>query len=210
MITLENIKDISIIIASLTAACVGIKGLGTWRRQLKGNTEYNLAKNIMTAVYELREAISFVRHPLMEIPAEPNASAEKLKEMDDIQKRWLSTYQTYQKRWEPVRTIRAKLDANLLEAEVIWGKEFILKVQPLTQLVNKLFFSIQQFMEVENPNISNDQKLNDRDIIKELRKRIFYNGDDKDENDEYWTSFKTAINEIEKTLKPHIVEYHRK
>jgi hypothetical protein len=58
-------KDIILIFAAIIAIYVGIYGLGTWRRQLKVNTEYQLAKNILVAVYELREAISNVRCPLM-------------------------------------------------------------------------------------------------------------------------------------------------
>lgn len=51
-------KDIILAFAAIVASYVGIKGLGTWRRQLKGNAEYELAKNILTAIYELREAIA--------------------------------------------------------------------------------------------------------------------------------------------------------
>jgi len=51
-------KDLVLMAAAIVASYVGIKGLGSWRRQLRGNAEYQLAKNILAAIYELREAVS--------------------------------------------------------------------------------------------------------------------------------------------------------
>jgi hypothetical protein len=74
---LPIIKDAVLTGAAIVAGYVGLRGLGTWRRQLKGNTEYELAKSLLKAVYELREAIVSARFPFMIYLREPDMSDEK-------------------------------------------------------------------------------------------------------------------------------------
>ena len=58
------VKDI-ITIASLTAAAI-IAGMGlyTWKNQLIGTAEYELAKRILKATYRLRDTLENVRNPI--------------------------------------------------------------------------------------------------------------------------------------------------
>ena len=85
---LPIIKDAVLTGAAIIAGYVGLKGLGTWRRQLKGNTEYELAKSLLKAVYELREAIVSARFPGMIYLREPDMPEEKLKELSEQEKKW--------------------------------------------------------------------------------------------------------------------------
>ncbi len=92
------LKDIALIAAAIIAIYVGIKGLGTWRRQLRGNTEYTLAKNVLTAIYELREAISSVRFwisfhsPGLDLPEDQGKS------MSEKERKWHGLVQLYEKK----------------------------------------------------------------------------------------------------------------
>jgi hypothetical protein len=58
-------KDIFTVLASITAGIVAIIGLQTWKKQLKGKTEYELAQRLLMAVYKIRDAIYYVRNPFM-------------------------------------------------------------------------------------------------------------------------------------------------
>lgn len=127
--TVAIVKDVVLAIAAIVAASVGLRGLGTWRRQLRGNTGYQLAKNILSSVYELREAIAGVRSPLMQYSREPELSQDKLRELSHREKEWHAWAQAYQRRWDPVPAAKAKLDSNLLEAEVVWGPKIRTKVE---------------------------------------------------------------------------------
>lgn len=51
------LKDVAIGAASLTAAIVAIRGLKTWKLQLVGHEEYELAKRVITSAYKLRDSI---------------------------------------------------------------------------------------------------------------------------------------------------------
>ncbi len=63
---LPLIKDIVLICTVIVAAYVGLKGLSTWRSQVHGQTEYDLAKRILRATYKAREAIHGVRNPFLQ------------------------------------------------------------------------------------------------------------------------------------------------
>lgn len=146
------VKDVVLTLAAIVAGYVGIRGLGTWRRQLRGNTEYQLAKTMLTSVYELREAISGVRNPFMQYSKEPDLPQDKLKELSQREREWHALAQAYQRRWEPVPKAMAKLDANLLEAEVVWGPEIRTKANPLNRLTGELLLALQDHLEARNPD----------------------------------------------------------
>lgn len=95
-------KDITLAIAAIVGSYVGVNGLKTWERQLKGNAEYDLARRLLKRTYQWRDAVQQVRNPLGIGGAE--ASIE------------------YQKRWDEVRNAKNELHIDLIEAEVIWGK----------------------------------------------------------------------------------------
>jgi hypothetical protein len=58
-------KDVMTGIATIAAAVVATMGLHTWKRQLFGNSNYELSRRLLRSAYRLREAIQFVRNPLM-------------------------------------------------------------------------------------------------------------------------------------------------
>ncbi len=200
---LPIVKDFVLSGAGVVAAYVGLKGLGTWRQQFKGNKEYELAKRLLTSVYELREAVNSVRHPFMHYSEEPDMPEDKLKELSDREKQWHALAQAYQKRWEPVPKAKSGLDANLLEAEVVWGKKIVKLAEPLNEYVGKLLWAIQDHIEAMNPN--NMERASPEEI-KERRRIMYGRGSG---GDEYKEEFEAAISALENELRPHIEQFHR-
>jgi len=91
------IKDIVIIGTAIITGYVGLKGLGTWRRQLKVNTEYKLAKQLLISVYEIREIITSIRNPFILYSKELDMPKEKLQKLSQKEKNWQSKAQAFQK-----------------------------------------------------------------------------------------------------------------
>ena len=58
------IKDIVTGLAAVVAAVIAIMGLRTWKKQLKGKTEYELSQRFLRATYKVRDAFSWVRNPI--------------------------------------------------------------------------------------------------------------------------------------------------
>lgn len=196
-------KDVILAAAAIVASYVGFRGLGTWQRQLRGNTEYQLAKTLLVSVYELREAIAGVRNPFMQYSREPDLPEEKLKDLSQREREWHALAQAYQRRWEPVPAAKAKLDANLLEAEVIWGSAIRTKIQPINRLVGELLFALQDHLEARNPNIPYESP--ERELIKKRREILYGVGAD----DAFKKQLDEAIGSVESEMRPHIVKHHR-
>jgi len=199
---LTLIKDIILIGAAITGSIVAIKGLGTWQRQLKGQSEYDLSRRILVTLFKYRDGINGVRHPAMwahEMPSPPEDEA------DNMSREQISFYGSskgYQNRWDKVQLEKTSLYADLLEAEAIWGIELKDLFKEVFSLEHELFTSVRHHIELRNPNTPEASK---EAIIKIDKKRrdIMYDtlGD---EPDEFKKEFISAIEKIEKYLKPKL------
>jgi len=194
------IKDIILSIAAITTASVAVYGLSTWKRQHVGHVEYDLARRLLKTSYAIRNAINQVRHPMMwayEMVEPP----EDGKTYSHQEKKHYGTANAYQKRWEKVQNAKDELNTDLLEAEAILGNEIYKIFKPCKDLESELFSSIQDYLQLINPNESDEMK----EVISKSRKKqinILY--DDLTDNNEYRKNYTTAIEEIEKYLKPKL------
>jgi len=84
MLGITCIKDIALTMAALSSIYVGFAGINAWKRQLRGNNEYLLAKSASIALYELRETIILVRSPFYH-PDVKTPSRDELRKFDDQQ-----------------------------------------------------------------------------------------------------------------------------
>ncbi len=201
--TIAIAKDVILSVAAIVASYVGLRGLGTWRRQLRGNTEYQLAKTLLVSAYELREAVAGVRNPFMQYSKEPDLPHDKLKDLSQREREWHALAQAYQRRWEPVSAAKAKLDANLLEAEVIWGSSIRAKIQPINRLIVELLFAVQGHIEARNPNVQYESP--GPEPLKKRRDTLYGGGD----TDAFKKQLDEAIGNVENEMRPHIIKQHR-
>lgn len=196
------LKDLVLSGAAITGAVVAVKGLGTWQRQLKGQSEYELSRRILVSVFKYRDAINGVRHPAMrayEMPLPPEDEAAK---MSPEQIRLYGTSKAYQARWDKVQAERTSLYADLLEAEAIWGAELKQLFKKVFDLEHELFTRIRHYIELINPDTSEAKKEAITKINNKARD-IMYD-DLGEEPDEYKKDLISAIEQIEKYLKPKL------
>ena len=186
------IKDSLTGIAAAVAVGVAIAGLKTWKRQLHGNTEYDLARRLLRATYKLREAINFVRAAF--IPAgETDKALEDagLKDAPVAEREKRAQELVYQARWKPVIQARIEFDAELLEAEALWGPE----MQPLglavKQCMGELVAALQRYLSHRMPD--------DLERYQAIHDIVFGS-----EDDEYTKRLQVAIAAIENSLRPHL------
>ena len=108
--------------AAATGAIVAILGLRTWKAQLRGHTEYDLARRLLRSVFKVRDEIAGVRNPFMsagEIQAAFDAAGVKPQPELGFDKR--SNQLVYEKRWSDLADALSTMQVELLEAQVIWG-----------------------------------------------------------------------------------------
>ena len=200
------LKDVILAGAGITGAVVALKGLDTWKRQLKGQSEYELSRRILVTLFKYRDAINGVRHPAMWPHEMPTPLEDEAKTMSPDQIRFYGTSKAYQARWDKVQKERTALYADLLEAEAIWGNELKNLFKKVFDLEQELFTCIRHYIELINPDADEDSKEAIRKID-EKKRDIMYD-DLSEEPDEYKQDLISAIEDIEKYLKPKLG--HRK
>ena len=111
--TVTLIKDLILSGAAITGALIANKGLTTWKRQLKGNSEYELSRRILVTLYKYRDVINGVRHPIIWSYEMPTPSEEESKNMTPSQVAFYGTHKNYIARWEKVQAERRSLHVDL-------------------------------------------------------------------------------------------------
>ena len=122
--------------------------------------------------------------------------------MSPEQIRFYGTSKAYQARWDKVQAERTSLYADLLEAEVIWGAELKQLFKKVFDLEHDLFTRIRHYIELINPDTSESKKEAITKIDNKARD-IMYD-DLSEEPDEYKKDLISAIEQIEKYLKPKL------
>lgn len=194
------VKDVILAIAAVIGSIVAIMGLSTWKRQLYGQSEYELAKRLLKSLYLFREVINNARHPFMQYSAVPDLPQNKLEQMTKEEKEWHAQAQAWEKRWAPVAKARADLDMNVLESEVFWGDEIKEKMAKISQLQVELLVAIQEHIERTNPRDPDQSYQGDES--KRVRAIMYGIGDRS--KDAFLDRILSAIEEIESILKPYI------
>ena len=199
---LSIIKEIVITGAAITGSIVAVKGLSTWQRQLKGQSEYDLSRRILVSLFKYRDAINGVRNPAMWADEMPSPPEEKSKTMNSDQISFYGTSNAYQARWDKVQEERTSLYADLLEAEAIWGTELNDLFKVVFDLQHELFTRIRHYLILINPDLTEAKKTATEKIDKNKRDIIY---DDLGEKpDEYKSNLIDAIKVIESYLKPKL------
>ncbi|HWU83980.1 MAG TPA: hypothetical protein VN028_01455, partial [Rhodocyclaceae bacterium] len=146
------IKDVVLTVGALVGIYVAIHGLKTWSRQLKGGVEYNLARQLLRNTYRLRESFKVVRNPAISADEQAEPTEEKREQMSLEQQRYFGLSRAYQSRWDKVVEVRADLQVDLLEAEVLWGKGISESFKPLFYLESELFRCVRLYLGACNPS----------------------------------------------------------
>lgn len=121
-------KDIITIIGTIGALIIGSVGLSTWRRQLKGTAQYEVAKKAVLLTYRVRDAIQAVRSPMLYLRQEEVEAGHRLEEEQRIYNERMTHLQ---ERWAELRTI-------ILEARVIWGEETESRFEDIRKVIGTL------------------------------------------------------------------------
>jgi hypothetical protein len=184
--SIENSANVTDYITAISAVIgIGIAGIGlsAWKKQLRGTSEYELAKKLMLEVYRLRDALQATRNPFLSI-----SESDK----DDTKDTWEIT--AYNKRWDNVREILTDFYVTSLEAEVVWDHNTKQAKKSLLNLVRDLNFALEMFvMHKNNKAFTKDFQKNYRDTINHTS-----------EYDKYSKSLNEAVKAYEKILKPYL------
>ena len=190
-----------LIIAGCAVITVGIakRGLETWRRQMKGQGDYQLAKLMLVNVYKYREGVRVIRSPI-QFSQETVQARKAMKEQgsesaEDVSGLNLKV-QVYTQRWKLAGDAFAEILAAHFEAKAIWGEEFDKTIQRFVKFDNDLHAAFERFFD-------NHHRLHDMDKDVDAVQRVVYSqsftGDD-----EFMERLNVVIQEIEVALRPFL------
>ena len=125
-------KDLAVIIASFTGIWLAMTGLYTWRRQLKGQTKYELARRILVSLYRHRNELNILRRPVNWVEWIGAEDEDKKRKRIYI---WRSAYSIKQKEFQEISAV---LHADMLDAEVL--------LNPLLQDIFRKIFLFERYI----------------------------------------------------------------
>ena len=199
---LSAVKDIITIMSLILAGFVAIKGLQTWRQQLKGTANYELAKRLLKATYRLRDAIQSVRSPLMMAGEISHAMKESQLDIVPSSEEFYtaSTAAVYQMRWKPVVEAYQALELEAIEAEAIWGSEARATTTAMRKSINGLSTALDLYIRDMQPRGPRMLDNASRDTFQ----RIVFSMASTPEEDSYLSELTSAVNAIEDLARPHL------
>lgn len=195
MDVINSLGSIATGLASLCAAFIAREGLRTWRQQLIGKSNYEVARRLLRSVLELRETLRAARGRF--VPAGEIAEAFRLEGIDpetvDIPRDSRARYLVWKWRWQPVVDALTSLEAEAIEAEILWGKEVHELLCRSRSMVGKLHFA--KLRELA-------WRENGRDAFEESKYLdIVYASGDGDKFDE---EFEEIVSDFCALLRPHL------
>ncbi len=188
-------------ISAILVAFFTFLGLHTWRKQLKGKSEYEKAKEVLKAVYTVRDAFNYVRNNFIfsyEYPEEMLDSSGYLKNGFKYE----GNLHVYNKRLELLNEAFLELEEKHLDAQIEWGSEFQDVIKPLRECRGELLSAIRLYLEdlKQNTNITTSPE-DKMDILK----KVFFQEADSEHGD-FTKKINDAVDKFYSRLQPFIAK----
>lgn len=202
---IEGVAGLIGALAAFGGVLVGWAGLNTWRQQLRGTVEYDLARRVLRVVLKVRDQIAAIRNPvasLTEIEAAHRESgAETAQVGDDPGK---DTQLMYERRFNALRQARSELAIELLEAEVLWGPDLRQAERELGKCVSELWLAVHRHVREQQ-----GRGRPEPDEAWERRQAVLYQTSDDPAEDKFSGEVQEVVKRFEYLLRPHIGSHRR-
>ena len=195
---LDGIQSVVVSLAAGTAAWMAVLGVNAWRKQMRGKTEYEIARRCLRQTYRIRDSLRFVRSPM--ISSGEFAHAAKEQEDKPTTKPAERSKQdkmiaVYNERWRHVAEAHSDLMLDVLEAEVLWPK-IRAASKPLSECIHDLNVDLSFYLR----EISGNRPRLSIERREALDKAIFWQGPD----DPFEVKLRDAVQKMEDLLAPHV------
>jgi hypothetical protein len=136
---LSVLKDITVAGAAIYAAYRAGSGINLWKQQLRGQTDFDVARQILERLIVVKKAFWIAREPLI-LAHEFGPEFRGLLSQDPAY--WtdqLTGYtHVYGARWSQLRDAWVELEGQSVKAEALWGDEVDGLVQGLRACINRI------------------------------------------------------------------------
>lgn len=174
---------------AIIGAIVGVVGLFTWRKQIKGNAHFETARNLARSAYSFHETFLYLRSRFMyasDLPIDEE-TGQRSPRVDLV----------YGERLRLLSDKMVQLDSALLEAKVLWGKEIdklINEYRSIMSLIRSDFIEFCQTSETEQTKYTHQQ-------AREARNKFLGNPDG---SDDMYNRVEAARDEVISTTEKYL------
>ena len=191
-------KDWLTLIIAGCGVWVAWQGLRTWRRQLKGTSQFDVAKRLMLKVYQVRQDIEYCRESYRSIPVLTHYQDGK--PIPESKQARYSCNKEMLDRYNVVARTLSEIEFILFESEIILDKNVRNIFKPIEDVCYLLRYSIDEYIIVCDPRYKDMSGSEDSsNQYRELLRVIF-----SKKNDDIQTKINATVAEFEKLIEPYI------
>lgn len=188
-IIINVITNVVTALSAVIVAGLAVYGvLWEWKKQMKGKTEYEIARRYLKTALQLRDATKFVRNPFVSVGEMQSALKENGFGSEEYKDKEKTNRSVYSIRWKKVMEAQTNMEMELLEAEVSWGVDAVNAQKPLNDLIRELYSALMLYLRGHS-------KVDDKG------NELIYN---MGEEDEFYKKITLSIKKIEDFLKPYL------
>jgi hypothetical protein len=184
-------KDIFSIIGTVGALIFAGLGLSAWKRQLRGTSEYEIAKKSILLTYEVQQLIQGVRNPMLYLRKEEVDAGRKIEEEQIIYENRLKALYL---KWAELQTVR-------LESKVIWSTNAHDCFNDLQKIIAELKSAIWLHFWLKGAYAGPGAEVdNNPERVIENGKIVYFVSDE----DEFSLKVKSSVEQIENFFKDKV------
>jgi hypothetical protein len=127
------------ILAITFAALVAIYGIGTWRKEIKGKREYDIAFELLSSIYEFRDVISRIRHPFY--AAGEGRSRERFESESDREREVYDQAYVVLERYHANIKVFSELQALKYKCSALFKSYDLSFFKNIKEIRDKIFFT---------------------------------------------------------------------
>jgi len=182
------------------ASYVGLNGLKTWRRQIRGNNDHELSRRMLVESYKFKKAFFYARRPAIyshEVREDGDAPFSS-NPIDRFKRQKLG----FQRRIEAFNKEFAALSASMFEAEALWGQGIVHCITYVEMLKDEY----EEYISIKLMAMDPEEGDADREIYNGIlgeKRTVLRNR--LGEADEFGDEVRRALTSLEAMLKAKLV-----
>lgn len=138
---IETFKEVVIIGAAIFGSWVAFEGLSTWKKQLKGKDEYELAKRTLNSLLGYKDAIEEV-FLIYDLKLSPDIITKDMKESY-----YSNITNDYKSKLSKAKANKIELQSNISESRIFWGTNIDSLKEDLFGLERAIYYRMQRYFE---------------------------------------------------------------
>lgn len=150
-----------------TAAFIGLSGLATWRKQIRGQNDHELARRLLVELYKMVEKLKKYRVRAIyshEVKREGDPEFSR-SALDRHARQELG----FSRRIESLQESYAMINASLFEAQALWGEDFVSKAAHIKLLVDEYADYVNLMLLSQDPSEPKDEREDHLEFLKSRR-----------------------------------------